>query len=71
MGSGSGGCAAGPFEKVTEAIARIGFSEPLAAKLKAEEAKLLDTRKALAQVASPANPKPLPPPTFHARSWPS
>jgi hypothetical protein len=33
-------------EKVTEALARIGYSEPLAAKLRVEEARLLDARKA-------------------------
>ncbi len=39
---------------MTEALARIGYSEPLAAKLRAEEARLLDARKALADMAPAA-----------------
>lgn len=49
--------------KVTEALARIGYSEPLAAKLRAEEARLLDARKALAAMARAVKPS-TPPPTF-------
>jgi hypothetical protein len=45
---------------VTEALAQIGYSEPLAAKLHAEEAKLLDARAALAQATAAAAPAPLP-----------
>jgi hypothetical protein len=41
---------------VTEALARIGYSEPLAAKLRAEEARLLDAGKALAGMAPTAKP---------------
>jgi hypothetical protein len=52
--------AEGRIEKVTEALARIGYSEPLAAKLRAEEAKLLDARAALAQATAAAVPAPLP-----------
>ena len=52
--------AEGRIEKVTDALARIGYSEPLAAKLRAEEAKLLDARKALAQAATTAKPSPAP-----------
>ncbi|BDG01557.1 hypothetical protein [Anaeromyxobacter oryzae] len=50
-------------EKVTEALARIGYSEPLAAKLKSEEAKLLDARTALA-LAAPAAKAATPPPSY-------
>jgi DNA invertase Pin-like site-specific DNA recombinase len=59
--------AEGRVEKVTEAIARIGYSEPLAAKLRSEEARLLDVRKALAQAATPARPSPTPP-AYSARA---
>lgn len=52
--------AEGRVDKVTEALARIGYSEPLAAKLRAEEGKLLDCRKALAQAAAPPTPAPVP-----------
>lgn len=52
--------AEGRVAKVTEAIARIGYSDPLAAKLRAEEARLLDARKVLAQAAVPAAPSPAP-----------
>jgi site-specific DNA recombinase len=48
-------------EKVTEALARIGYSEPLAQKLRAEEAKLLNAREALAGAAPAVRPAaPLP-----------
>jgi hypothetical protein len=50
-------------EKVTEALARIGYSEPLAAKLRAEEARLLNAREALAG-AAPAAKAPAPPPSY-------
>lgn len=52
--------AEGRVERVTDALARIGYSEPLAAKLRAEEAKLLEARRALAGAAAPATPTPLP-----------
>lgn len=52
--------AAGRVEKLSEAVARVGFSYALAAKLKSEEAKLLDARQALAQVAGPAKLPPAP-----------
>ncbi len=51
------------IEKVTEALARIGYSEPLAAKLRAEEAKLLNAREALAG-AAPATKPAAPPPSY-------
>ena len=54
-------------EKVTEALARIGFSEPLAAKRRAEEAKLLDARKTLAEASAAAGPSP-PPPAYSSRA---
>ena len=47
------------IEKVTEAFARIGYSEPLAAKLRAEEARLLEARTALAAAAPPKQPERL------------
>ncbi len=48
---------------MTEALARIGYSEPLAAKLQAEEARLLDARKALSGMAPAAKPS-APPPSY-------
>lgn len=52
--------AAGRVDKVTDALARIGYSEPLAAKLRAEEANLLEASRALAGAATPATPAPVP-----------
>lgn len=54
-------------EKVTEAIARIGYSEPLEAKLRGEEAKLLGAKNALALATVPANLPP-PPPAYSSRA---
>ncbi len=45
----------------------MGFSEPLAAKLRAEEAKMLDARKALAEARAAASPAP-PPPAYSSRA---
>jgi hypothetical protein len=38
----------------------VGHSDTLAAKLRAEEAKLLEAREALARASVPASPPPLP-----------
>jgi hypothetical protein len=47
----------GRVEKVADAIARIGFSETLARKLRDEEAKLLELRRQLARSAPSPRPK--------------
>jgi hypothetical protein len=56
-------------EKVTEALARIGYSEPFARTLRAEEERLLDAREALASMAPAAKPS-IPPASYSCAAVP-
>lgn len=51
------------IDKITEAIAEAGHSEPLLARLRMEESKLLDARAALAGIRAPSAPA-APPPAY-------
>jgi hypothetical protein len=55
-------------EKVADALARIGFSETLARRLKTEEAKLAEARAQLAR-AAPASKRPKVPSNASWRPW--